>query len=57
MSEKVPSAMLAQQILRSALAFMPSDQNLHWLHFGKQRMQNYFILVMKTLITRKRFAG
>ena len=32
---------------------MQSDQNLHWLHFGQQRMQNYFMLVMKTLITDK----
>ena len=50
MLENVPSDRCAQRRFRSACAFAQSDQNLHWAHFGKPRMQSFFMRSAKTLI-------
>ena len=35
--------------------FAQSEQILHWTHFGKPRMQNFFMRIAKTLIRSRRF--
>ena len=41
-SENVPLDICIQGRLKSACAFAQSVQNLHWTHFRKPRMQNFF---------------
>ena len=49
-SENMPSDMCAQRWFRSACTFVQSDQNIHWEHFGRARMQSFFRQVTNTLI-------
>ena len=43
MSKSAPSIMYAQRRFRSVCAFVQSDQNLHWVHFGSARMQSFLV--------------
>ena len=48
MPEQLPSDMGAQQQLRSACAFVQSDQNLHSLRIGQPRLESFFLQTTKT---------
>ena len=39
-----------EQLSPENVPFAWSDQKLHWMHFGQQRMQRLFMQTMKTLI-------